>query len=259
MMGTMKYIDIHCHLNFPEYDTDREDVIARAQKEEIGIINVGTNIPMSAKAIGLAEKYENIWATVAIHPNHAKDDFDMSVLKKLANHPKVVAIGECGLDYFRSGPEDIERQREVFLQHIALANQVKKPLMLHIRNSKENNGAYAEAVAMLVKHAKVRANFHFFAGTMEDLNMIININGTVSFTGAVTFARTYDEVVKNVPIDRIMSETDAPFVAPTPHRGKRNEPSFIKDIVEKLASIRGVRIETLASQIIDNARKMFSI
>src|SRR3989344_5475567 len=110
----MKYIDIHCHLNFPEYDTDREEVIARAQKDEIGIINIGTDIPMSRKAIEIAEKYENMWATVAVHPTHTKEAFDISALKDLARNTKVVAIGECGLDYLHSEQEDMERQREVF-------------------------------------------------------------------------------------------------------------------------------------------------
>lgn len=255
----MKYIDIHCHLQFPEYDADIEEVITRTQKEEIGIINVGTDIPMSQKAVELTHTHENMWATVAIHPNHTKETFDLSILEKLAHDQKVVAIGECGLDYFRSEPEDFERQREVFLEHIDLANNVNKPLMLHVRNGQDNLGVYKEAVEMLKKYSKVRANFHFFAGTLEDLKSILDINGTVSFTGVVTFVRSYDEIIKYVPIDRIMSETDAPFVAPVPHRGKRNEPLFIKEIVASLASIKGEKVEKLSSQIIDNARKMFSI
>ncbi len=255
----MKYIDIHCHLQFHEYDADREEVIARAHKEEIGIINVGTDVAMSEKAVMLAHTYKNMWATVAIHPSHTKDPFDFASLEKLAQDPKVVAIGECGLDYFRSEPEDIERQRVVFIQHIELANMVNKPLMLHIRNGKDNPHVYKEAVEMLKKHAKVRSNFHFFAGNIEDLKMILDLNCTVSFTGVVTFARSYDEVIKYVPIDRIMSETDAPFVAPAPYRGKRNEPLFIKEIVSSLASVRDETLEKLSSHIIDNARKMFGI
>lgn len=255
----MNYIDIHCQLNFPDYDADREEIIARLQKEEIGVINVGTDVPMSEKTVELAEKYENMWAIVGVHPNHAKEDFDMSVIERLASNPKVVAIGECGLDYFRSAPEDIARQREVFLAHIELANKVNKPLMLHVRNGVDNPNVYREAVEMVRAHAKVRSNFHFFAGTLDDLKRILDINGTVSFTGVVTFARSYDEVIKYVPHDRIMSETDAPFVAPLPYRGKRNEPLYIREIVASLASIRGETTEALSKQIIDNARKMFAI
>lgn len=259
MMENMKFIDIHCHLNFPEYDADREEVIKRTQEAEIGVINVGTDVEMSQSAIDLAHEYENMWATVAIHPEYAQTTIDFSELEKLARDPKVVAIGECGLDYFHSDPSEIARQREVFIQHIELANKVNKPLMLHIRNGKENTGVYKEAVELLKLHAKVRSNFHFFAGTLEDIKLILDINGTISMTGVVTFTRSYDEVVKNVPADRIMSETDAPYVAPTPHRGKRNEPLFIKDIVASIASIRGEKIEDLAPQIVDNARKMFGI
>lgn len=254
----MKYIDVHCHLQFPEYDADREEVIARAQTEEIGIINVGTDIPMSVKAIELAEKYENMWATAAIHPNHTKEKFDLSTLGELAKHPKVVAIGECGLDYFRSLPEDFERQKEVFIQHIELANEVNKPLMLHIRNGASYN-AYADALGILKEHSKVRANFHFFTGTQENLDEIIGMNGTISFNGVVTFARSYDAVLKSAPIDRIMSETDAPYLAPIPNRGKRNEPLFIKDISQSIASIRGETTDKILPQLIDNARKMFVI
>ena len=255
----MHYIDIHSHLNFPEFDSDREETIARAQSKNIGIINVGTDIPMSEKAIELAHAHKNMWATVAIHPTSAGETFDLARLTELAHDPKVVAIGECGLDYFHSEPGDIARQREVFIQHIEIANAVKKPLMLHIRNGKDNASAYHEAIEILKAHAEVRAHFHFFAGTPEDLQEILAIGGSVSFTGVVTFARSYDEVIKNVPSDRILSETDAPYVAPAPYRGKRNEPLYIKEIVKSLAEIRGEKEEVLAVQIIDTARKLFSI
>ncbi|HEY4503716.1 MAG TPA: TatD family hydrolase [Candidatus Paceibacterota bacterium] len=255
----MKYIDIHCHLQFTDYDIDREDVISRIERENIGVINVGTDMSTSQGAVELAEKYKNMWATVGIHPSSSKEVFDMKVLNNMASRPKVVAIGECGLDYFRSEPEDFEKQREVFLQHIDLANKVNKPLMLHVRNGKDNPHVYREAISILKKHAKVRANFHFFAGTVEDLKNILDINGTVSFTGVVTFVRSYDEIVKYSPKDRIMSETDAPFVSPIPYRGKRNEPLFIKEITHTLAEIRGESKESFLSQLIDNAKNIFSI
>lgn len=255
----MDYIDIHCHLNFPEYDSDRDEVIARAHSEGIRIINVGTDIPMSKKAIELAENHQNMWATVAIHPNHTKDSFDYEELRKLIQHPKVVAIGECGLDYFHSEPEDRERQREVFLQHINLANEIHKPLMLHVRNGKEDKGVYQEALDMLRKYAKVRSNFHFFAGSIDDAKAILDIGGTMSFTGVVTFTHDYNEVIKYIPSGSLMSETDAPYVAPVPYRGKRNEPTYIKEVVARLAEIRGEQLETLKSDIFDTTKKMFGI
>lgn len=255
----MKYIDIHCHLNFPEYEADREEIISKLQAEEISIINVGTGKETSFQVVDLAHKYPKMWATVGVHPIHSKDEYDFTDLEGLAKDPKVVAIGECGLDYFRSKPEEIEMQRKIFIQHIELANRVGKPLMLHIRNGREDKGAYKEAVEILKKYSKIRANFHFFAGSAEDLELILAQNCTVSFTGVVTFARDYDSLVRSVPSDRIMSETDAPYVAPVPYRGKRNEPLYIKEIVAKLAEIRGETTEVLRAQIIDNARKLFGI
>lgn len=255
----MKYIDVHCHLQFPEYDADRKDVIKRAQDEEIGIINVGTDILMSEKAIELAHSYDNLWATAAIHPNHAKNVFDFSIIEKLASDPKVVAIGECGLDYFRSNPEDMEKQRDLFIKHIHLANKVNKPLMLHIRNGNKDFNAYQEALEILKKYSNVRSNFHFFAGNLEDMKGIMHLNCSISFTGVVTFARDYDAVLKSAPLDRIMSETDAPLVSPVPNRGKRNEPLFIKNISAKIASIRGEPEELVLPRLVDNARKMFGI
>ncbi len=244
----MKFIDIHCHLSFPDYADEREKIIEQLQAEEIGVINVG-----------VAHKYPNMWATVGVHPTDSKIEPDYIELEKLARNPKCVAIGECGLDYHHGGQEDYERQRKIFIDHINLANKVGKPLMLHVRNGKENVGAYKEAVELLKQYSKVRANFHFFAGSLEDLKLILEMGNTVSFTGVVTFAKEYAEIVKNIPDAQIMSETDAPFAAPVPYRGKRNNPLYIKEIVAKLADIREVSSEALSAQIIDNARRVFGI
>ena len=182
-----------------------------------------------------------------------------------------MGIGECGLDYFHLESEEIagkiekqiEKQKEVFIKHIELANNLNKPLMLHIRNGKKNdsshNSVYEIAVNILKKYAKVRANFHFFAGSISDLKKIIEINATVSFTGALTFTHDYDDLVKSAPISSIMSETDAPYVSPIPYRGKRNEPLFVKEVVKVIAYIKGESMAEIGSQIIDNAREMFRI
>ncbi|HEY4478540.1 MAG TPA: TatD family hydrolase [Candidatus Paceibacterota bacterium] len=255
----MKYIDIHCHLNLPDYESDLDDVIERAKVSDIGIIIVGIDIETSRKAVEIAEKYDNIWATVAIHPDNAKDDFDFSILEELAKNKKVVGIGETGLDLFHSKSDDIEKQKEVFIEHIRLANSVGKPLMLHIRNGKDNTSVYSMAIDILKKYAKVRSNFHFFAGNRDDIDKIIEIDATVSFTGVLTFTRDYDDIVKCVPIDRIMSETDAPYVSPIPYRGKRNEPKFVEEVVKAISNIKGQSIGEVSSQIIDNARKLFCI
>jgi TatD DNase family protein len=272
MSNSINYIDIHGHINFPEYDADREATIARAQEAGVGMITVGTGIESSRKVIELAEQNENMWAIVGIHPTDAKDirAEDFSVMQGLAAHPKVVAIGECGLDYFHSQPDEIVQQREIFIKHVELANSLNKPLMLHVRNDTRNThkvdlqgvqgsstNAYQEVIAILKEKSKVRANFHFFAGTVDDMRDIVAMGNTVSFTGVITFARNYDEIIKSAPLGSIMSETDCPFVAPIPHRGKRNEPSYVIEVVNKIAEIRGENVEIVAQKLVENARKFF--
>lgn len=259
----MKFIDIHGHIQFPEFDADREEAVQRAYNAGVGIISVGTGLESSRKAIELAEAHENTWAIVGIHPadTHgevAQAEFDS--IKELAKHPKVVAIGECGLDYFHSAPEDIPRQRELFIRHIQLANDVQKPLMLHVRNGKSgDHNAYQEAIGILKKYARVRANFHFFAGTLEDAHDIVEMGYTISFTGVLTFARNYDEVVRTVPLTHIMSETDCPFVAPVPYRGKRCEPMHVIETVKKIAEIRGENVEAVSAELLKNAQRFFGL
>ncbi len=259
----MKYIDIHGHINFPEYDADREEVIKRAHDAGVGIITVGTGLESSKQAIHLAETHENMWAIVGIHPIDTHSDVagqEFEGIKELVKHPKVVAIGECGLDYFHSTPEDIPQQKDLFEKHIILANEVEKPLMLHVRNGKTSEtNAYQEAISILKKFAKVRGNFHFFAGTVKDATDIVEMGYVLSCTGVLTFARNYDEIVRSVPVTSIMSETDCPYVAPVPFRGKRCEPVHVIETVKKIAEIRADSLETVTAALLDNARTFFAI
>lgn len=266
----MKYIDIHCHLNFPDYAEDREAVIRRAADAEVGMIIVGTHRETSTLAVELAEKHENVWAIVGLHPIYAhKEKFDNDFYLKLAQHPKVVGIGECGFDYFRTDgtADDWSAQQEAFLGQIEIANKVKKPLMLHLRNGKESvagtiakkSDAYGDALSMLKSHAKVIGDVHFFAGTLDEAQAFLDLGFYISFTGVVTFARNYDAVIRQIPLDRIMSETDAPYVTPIPHRGKRNEPYFVTEVANAIASIRGEAPEKVLPQLVENARRLFSI
>lgn len=275
MSTNLEYIDIHGHINFSDYDADRETVIMNAKEAGVGIITVGTDVGSSKKAIELAETHENMWAVVGVHPTDAKNitDDDFSVLQELAKHPNVVAIGECGLDYFHGKPDEISRQREVFLKHIEIANHANKPLMLHVRNGKQTglayglmnekdsynikNNAYQETISILKQHSKVRANFHFFAGTVQDALDIVDMSNMISFTGVVTFTHDYDEIIRTVPLESIMSETDCPFVTPVPYRGKRNEPLYVIETVRRIADIRGQDFDVVAKQIIDNAKTFF--
>lgn len=277
----MKYIDIHGHVNFKAYDIDRPQVVSRCVENEIGIINVGTDFETSYSAVELAKNNRNMWAVIGLHPVHTGQShndpaetgivgndeigsksyqtFDARKFMELSREEKVVAVGECGLDYFHSKPEDIQKQKDELVKQIDFANQINKPLMLHVRSAKNGVSAYAEAVSILKAHAKVKANFHFFAGSIDDLKIILDIGGTVSFTGVITFAKNYDELIKYAPLDRIMSETDCPFVSPVPYRGKRNEPSYVVEVVRSMARIRNEDFHSVSERLVHNAIDFFSL
>src|SRR3989344_2867407 len=283
-----KFFDIHSHPNFAAFDGDRDETIKRSLESGVFVNVVGTQKDTSKSALELAEKYEGVYATVGLHPIHTgksfhdKDEigeggqeftsrgesFDYDYYKKLAIHPKVVAIGECGLDYFRIEYQVLsikEKQEVAFQKHIELAIEVKKPLMLHLRNG-ENRSAYKDAFAILISYiinhtsgSSLRGNLHFFAGTTEEAKPFLDAGFTFSFTGVVTFARSYDEIIRYLPLDRILSETDAPYVAPAPYRGKRNEPLYVIEVVKSIARIRNEDEEKARTQILKNAEKLFNI
>lgn len=263
----MDYIDIHSHLNFDVFDGDRDDVLQHMKNSRIHTITVGTDYEHSKQAVSLAEKHDGLYATIGLHPTHADknengdasgDVFDMNRYRELGQNKKVVAIGECGLDYFRMKEDTGVFQDELFVRQIELANELQKPLMLHIRNG-ANTNAYTKAYEILKTHAKVLGDLHFFVGTVEDAKMYLDLGFSFSFTAVITFARDYDEVIKYIPADRIMSETDSPFVAPATKRGKRNDPTNIIEVVESLAKIRGVRIDEMRQATVNNAEKFFSL
>ena len=289
-----RFFDAHSHPNFAAFAQDRDEVIKRALKSGVFMNVVGTQKDTSKSALELAEKYEGVYATVGLHPIHTgksfhdKDEigeggkeftsrgeeFDYEYYKKLASHRKVVAIGECGLDYYRHNANDAngdnadaanKKQEEIFRKQIELATEVKKPLMLHLRNG-ENRSAYKDAFAILksyiINHtsgSSLRGNLHFFAGTTEEAKPFLDAGFTFSFTGVITFARSYDEIIRYLPLDRILSETDSPYVAPTPYRGKRNEPLYVIEVVKKIAEIRGEDVEKVCEQLVLNAVDFFQL
>lgn len=256
----MKYIDIHCHLNLKDFDLDIDEVIKRAQEKEVGMIVVGINRESSEKAVKIAESNDNVWAVIGLHPADDPDEvFDIDFYKQLALHPKVVGIGETGFDYYHRPISDKVRQQEIFEKHIAIANEVKKPLMLHLRNGVKGESAYADALDILKKHAKVHGDVHFYAGNTEEAHEFIKLGFKLSFTGVITFARNYDEVIKAIPLNMIMTETDAPFVAPMPYRGQRNEPVFVIEVVNKIAEIRGESIDVVREHVLNNAKTLFKL
>lgn len=279
-----KYIDIHSHVNFTAFDADRDEVIKRALENDTWVINVGTQIDTSTSAVELASKYEEgVYAVIGLHPIHTGasfhdtkelgeggkeftsrgEVFDKNAYRELLKNPKVVAIGECGLDYYRCTEESIAKQKEAFIAQIELANEFNKPLMLHIRNlpigRQVVQGSYFDTIDLLKEHAKVKGDVHFFAGTWEEAKAFLDLGFTLSFTGVITFTHDYDEVIRNTPLDMIMTETDSPYVAPVPHRGKRNEPIYVKEVVKKIAEIKNLPETEVAEAIIKNAKRLFDI
>lgn len=262
------YFDIHSHLYFPDYDTDREEVIQKMKDEKIGTITVGTDFESSQKCLELSLRHENIFACVGQHPGDVKEGsvFDER-LNSLAVNQRVVAIGECGLDYFRIDKDNQKIkniQKEIFRKHIKLALEVGKPLMLHVRSSKGSQDAYLDALEILEEEQKIYGgklvgNAHFFAGDSDVLNRLLSLAFSVSFTGVITFTHDYDELIKATPIGSLMAETDAPFVAPVPYRGQRNSPLFVTEVVKRLSELKNMPLEETKNSLLENVKRVFGV
>jgi TatD DNase family protein len=283
-----EYFDTHAHLNFSAYDKDREDVIKRTLAGDVWVINVGTQKDTSRTAVLIADEHERgVYATVGIHPIHANvsfwdseelkgggpgftsrgESFDMDLYTRLAENKKVVAIGECGLDYFRltlNEAEERKRQKDVFEAQIALALKLDLPLMIHCRPSTRSLDAYADVHDMLKSYSRgsggsLKIHMHFFAGDLDTARKFLDIGAHLSFTGVLTLTTDYDEIASNVPLDRLMSETDCPYVAPKSHRGKRNEPLYVKDVISRLVEIRPETEAKIKKALVDNAFEFYRI
>lgn len=325
-----KYIDIHCHPNLGELKKEQEAVIARMREESVAGIVVGVDLESSREAARLAAEHEHLYATVGLHPNYTqKEQFDRNAFAELLKQPKVVGVGECGLDYFRlSGQteevaggrvkiEDIkEKQWGVFKQQVELAIEHDKPLMVHCRPSKGSMDAYEEVASYLEStvqhlgvaqegkdsrlrgmprhqewlssdaeyapasnapdallpnkisnqknhprqsHSLVRGNMHFFVGNLEMAKRFWALGFTTSFTGVITFTHDYDEVVREAPLNMILTETDAPYAAPVPHRGEVNQPVYVHYVAEAIARIKELSMEEVESAMLENAQRLFDL
>lgn len=261
-------IDAHCHLNFHGFKEDVDDVIKRALEKGVEkIINVGTKLDSSESAIKLAEKYENLYATVGIHPHHAdklEDNWDEK-LEKLAKNPKVVAVGECGMDFYSyesNGITDKNLQKEIFIKQIQLAFKLKLPLQIH------NRQAGKEIIDIILNHKSYLLNspgvFHCFSGDIDLLKKVLDLGFHIGFDGNITYkgiakGETTDlkDLVKYAPIDRILTETDSPFLTPVPFRGQRNEPSYVIIIAEEIARIKNISIDAVKDITTKNALNIF--
>ncbi|HVZ75680.1 MAG TPA: TatD family hydrolase [Candidatus Paceibacterota bacterium] len=257
----MKLFDAHCHLQLSQYDADRAEVIARMRAKEMGAIVIGVDLATSKGAIELAEAHDFLWAAVGLHPNdNPNEEFDAVGFEALARHPKVIAIGECGLDYFRAGgtPEEKAAQKKRFEAQIELAIRVEKPLIIHCRN------AHDDMLEILTEYKKGRGEkleivIHFCTVSGDLAQKYLDLGCYLSFPGPVTYTDMYDDSIRVAPLEKILAETDSPFAAPVPYRGKRNEPAYVEYVVAKIASIKGLSQEEMAKRVVENSQKLFKI
>jgi TatD DNase family protein len=260
---TLNLVDTHCHLDFDRFDPDRDDVIRRAV--EVGVTHIvvpGIDLPASRRAIELAERHEMVYAAVGVHPNSATgfDGRALRTLRELLAHPKVVAVGEIGLDYYRDRtPPDF--QRHVFRQQLRLAAEVRKPVVIHSRESTTDVlsilGEWCEELSGPL--AARPGVLHSFSAIWGDAQVALDLGFYLGFSGPITYKKANETrlVAANAPADRILVETDAPFLTPHPYRGKRNEPAYVRFVAEKLAEVRGETPKRVASHTSDNATALF--
>ncbi len=280
-----KVFDVHTHVNFTAYHTDREKVMETIAMEEVGTIIVGTQEATSRTAIETSRKIKdkfNIesYAAIGLHPIHTTksfhdtqelgeeerggfisrgEEFDPVLYRNLAKDPQVKAIGECGLDYYRLDNESHAKQVVAFRQQVELSIELNLALMLHVRPSDKGGDAYFDVLNILKEYPGAKGNVHFFAGSYDIAKKFYDIGFSTSFTGVLTFARDYDDVVKNAPLSMILTETDAPYITPIPYRGQRNEPIFVKEVVRKIAELRGITPEEVAIATVANTRRVFAL
>lgn len=250
-------IDTHAHLNVEAFDEDREEVIQRALDAGVTrIVNVGYNRETIPSSLELAEKYEFIYSTVGWHPQDAinMQEEDLDWIEKLCAHPKVVAIGEIGLDYYwDTSPKEVQHQ--VFREQIRLAKRLKLPIIIH------NRDAHADVVRLLKEEnaAEVGGIMHCFSGSWEIAKLCLDMNFFLSFGGPVTFKNAVQpkEVLAKTPLDRLLIETDAPYLTPHPYRGKRNESSYVRYVAEAASEIKGIELGEIGEKTTRNALQLF--
>lgn len=292
----MRLIDTHCHIQFDAYDSDRDAVIEACRQSEIGLMVVGCDEESSRKAIERVGKMgQDAWCSVGQHPTDSGEPFDYKTYLDLAKSSKKVrAIGECGLDYFHLPKEEkeraqgIEQQKDLFYQHLNLAHETGLPLIIHCRD------AHDDMIEMLVHRYGFRHSqevnvipsearnpdgsrtagsladaqddrdreygvMHCFTGSAAHAQSYLDLGFMISFTGIVTFTDQYNEVVRTVPLEKMLIETDSPFLAPAPYRGKRNSPEYVEYVCRRIADIKGVSFEDVASATTDNAKRLFQL
>lgn len=250
-------VDSHCHIDFPDFTEGPEPLLANMRRADVGYaLCICVNLENFPRVLAVAEAHDNVFASVGVHPDHEHGrEPDVAELVALAAHPKVVAIGETGLDYYRLAREEVDWQRARFRTHIRAARQAGKPLVIHTRNAAE------DTLAIMAEEGagEVGGVMHCFTETQAVAEAALDQGFYISFSGIVTFknAKSLQEVARHVPLERLLIETDAPYLAPTPHRGKRNEPAYVRHVAEEIARLRGITLEEVAEATTRNFFTLF--
>ena len=250
------FIDTHAHVNFNAFKDDADEVIERSLKENVFMINVGSQYSTSRRAVEMAKKYDGIYAAVGLHPTHIEHEtWNMEQYLELAKDEKVVAIGEMGLDYYHIKEEvDQKKQKEVFLAGIKLANETQKPMAIHCRE------AYEDLLKILKNNpVEKRGVIHCFVGGMKTAQEFIELGFKIGLNGIITYSESYDKLIKNIDLKDILLETDCPYLTPAPRKGERNEPTYVKLVAEKIAQIKQISAEEVAEITTQNAKTLFAL
>ncbi len=252
-------VDSHCHLDFPKFDEDRDEVMARAREAGVELmVTISTRIRQFEQIRAIAETYDNVYCSIGTHPHYADEEQDITIeeIIEKTNHPKVVGIGEAGLDYYYDNAPKKD-QETGFLNHIAAARETGLPLITHTRNADEDT-----AKILREEYAKgpFKILLHCFTAGRALAETGIELGGYVSFSGVITFKNAQDlrDIAKDLPLDRLLVETDAPYLSPEPNRGRRNEPAFVVHTAARLAEVRGISPDELATATSDNFFRLFS-
>ena len=251
------FIDSHCHIDFPDFSEGVSALLTNMQAAQVdAALCVSVNLENFPRVLAVAEAHANVYASVGVHPDHDEGrEPDVEELVALARHPRVVAIGETGLDYYRMQREDVDWQRARFRTHIRAARLAGKPLIIHTRN------AAADTLAIMAEEGAAEAGgvMHCFTESWEVAEAALAMGFYISFSGIVSFksAKDLKEVARRVPLERMLIETDSPYLAPMPHRGKRNEPAYVRHVAEEIAGLRGISLEQVGAATSQNFFDLF--
>jgi len=255
----MMLVDSHCHLDFPDFASELEAVVARAKAAGIErLVTISTRVKRHAQVLSIAERFPDVYCSVGTHPHHAHEELDIGAdaLIAISKHPKIVAIGEAGLDYhYDNSPRDAQEQG--FRAHIAAARATQLPLVIHAREADADMARILEEES---GKGAFPAVLHCFTGGRDLAMRAVALGHHVSFTGILTFKNSAElrDIARDLPAERILVETDAPYLAPNPHRGKRNEPAYVVETAKMLAQTRGVSLEAIARQTTENFHRLFA-